>query len=165
MRENVPIRKNLRLKDYDYSQPGYYFVTICTAVRNKNILCRIDSVGGGLCAAPQTTLTRLGNIVEKAILDIPRVNPGVEVDIYCIMPDHIHLVVVLTGRHGDRPLHAVIGQMKSFTQAQYRASGFPFGKSLWQRNFYEHIIRNDADLSEIRQYIQYNPQKVPFDLD
>lgn len=159
MREDrdYPKRKRIRLPGYDYSQPGYYFVTVCTQVRDRNILSSIESVGGGLCAAPLPVLTGLGQIVEAAILSIPTFEPGTEIDTFCIMPDHIHLIVALTGRHRGRPLPDIIGRMKSFTQAGYRKLGSPFGPRLWQSGFYDHILRNDADLAETRRYITENP--------
>jgi REP element-mobilizing transposase RayT len=152
-----PVRKEIRLPDYDYSQPGCYFVTICTAIRNRNILCSIDSVGGGLCAAPHVALTGIGQIVEESIEKIHILNPGVDVDIYSIMPDHLHLVLNLTGRHGGRPLQEIIGRFKSYTDHYYRTHSPAFGPKLWQRGYYDHIIRNNDDLEPSRQYIQNNP--------
>jgi len=122
-------------------------------------------VGGGLRAAPPdpgsplsyVKLTPIGTIVDTAIRDIPKYNPGVEVDVYCIMPDHIHLIVTLSGRHGGRPLQSVIGRMKSYTQRQYQKSGSIWGPKLWQESYYDHIIRGDPDLQETRRYIQTNP--------
>ncbi|NBI09566.1 hypothetical protein D1641_05955 [Colidextribacter sp. OB.20] len=194
MNRELRTRKNVRLKNYDYSQPGYYFVTICTQVRYENILCEIvppiserpaaegrpyrdafhPSVGGGLCAAPfsqpactapfsqpvpSVIPTNLGQFVNASINQIPVINPGVVVDIYTIMPDHIHMVLNLTGRHGGRPLPNIIGRFKSYTDHYYRKNGSPFGPYFWQEGYYEHIIRNDADLNATREYIQNNPLK------
>ena len=198
----------MRLKHCDYSQTGYYFVTICTHVRYENILCEIvpvtserpategrpygaavPPVGGGLCAAPLSSnhaaplppyrtsplpshldpplpqltpsviLTNLGQFVNASINQIPTINPGVVVDIYTIMPDHIHMVLNLTGRHGGRPLPNIIGRFKSYTDHCYRKSGAPLGPYFWQRGYHDHIIRNDADLQATREYIQNNPLK------
>ena len=80
-------------------------------------------------------------------------------DIYTIMPDHVHMVLNLTGRHGDRPLSNIIGRFKSYTDYCYRKNGSPFGPFFWQGDYYEHIIRNDADLQATREYIQNNPLK------
>ena len=146
-------RKLLRLKEYDYSQPGAYFVTICTKDRVP-VFGHI--VGGGLRAAPHVELTSIGAAVEQAIGAIPEINPGVECSIYCIMPDHVHLMVVLTGRHGGRPLPEVIKRFKSYTDHLYRElSGTP----LWQRGYYEHVIRDQADFATAAEYILTNPAR------
>lgn len=214
MKQELRIRKNMRLENYDYSQPGYYFVTICTQVRYENILCEIApssrrpaaedrpympdsspvggglraappsighsrplsnrpagsaSVGGGLCAAPPfpqlplIVLTNLGHFVKKSIEQIPIVNPGVVVDTYAIMPDHIHLILNLTGRHGGRPLPNIIGRFKSYTDHCYRASGSPLGPYFWQEGYHDHIIRNGDDLQATREYIENNPLKWVLD--
>lgn len=160
MERELPRCREIRLKQYDYSRPGYYFVTICTAVRRQNILCTVSpAVGGGLCPAPPSVcLTGIGETVDAAIQAIPRTHPGVKVDTYCIMPDHIHMIVGLeAGRDRARPLHEIIGRMKSYTDWQYRKMGAAFGPRLWQKSFYDHVIRNDTDLAETRQYIVNNP--------
>ena len=150
---DLPERKPLRLKEYDYSQNGAYFVTICTKDRTP-VFGHL--VGGGLRAAPHVALTSIGAAVEQAIGSIPEINPGVECNIYCIMPDHIHLMVVLTGRHGGRPLPEIIKRFKSYTDHLYRkASGAP----LWQRGYYELVIRNQADFDAAAEYIQTNPAR------
>lgn len=154
-----PVRKPIRLREYDYSQPGYYFVTICTAVRNRNILCSIHNVGDGLRAIPHVALPGTGRSVKDAITEIPVINPGVEVDIYTIMPDHVHLILYLTGRHGGRPLPDIIGRFKSYTDHYYRIQSDSRVTKLWQRGYYDHIIRGDHDLNETRAYIQNNPLK------
>ena len=162
MAEMLPQRKRLRLPGYDYGEVGYYFATICTAVRHRNILCAITpAVGGGLCAAPcLVELTEIGKAVDSAIQDIPRLNPGVGVDIYCIMSDHIHLIVALgAGRDGVRPLPDIIGRLKSYTDRRYRELGAPFGPKLWQKSYYDHVIRTSDDLEETRRYIENNPLK------
>lgn len=95
--------------------------------------------------------------MEESIEKIHILNPGVEVDIYSIMPDHLHLVLNLTGRHGGRPLQEIIGRFKSYTDHYYRTHSPVFGPKLWQRGYYDHIIRNGDDLDQSRQYIQNNP--------
>ena len=149
----LPKRKTLRLEEYDYSQSGAYFVTICTKDRAP-IFGHL--VGGGLRAAPHVALSSTGTAVEHAILTIPEINPGVECGVYCVMPDHVHLLVVLTGRHGGRPLPEVIKRFKSYTDHLYREMS---GSSLWQRGYYEHVIRNQADFDAAAEYIQTNPAR------
>lgn len=162
-----PKRKDLRLNAYDYSAPGYYFVTICTKVRREDILCHLSCgdvettdapVGGGLRAAPpDVCLTPIGKIVDNAILHIPVLHENAEIDTYCIMPDHIHCIIRLTtGRDGARPLPDIVGRMKSFTDLAYRRLNGPDHPKLWQRGYYEHVIRGDADLTDTRRYIRDN---------
>ena len=111
---DLPKRKPTRLKNYDYSGNGAYFVTICTHNR-KCILS--DIVGEGLCTLPKNTLTPIGKEIEKSIQYIDENYEGVIIDKYVIMPNHIHLIVILnnSGGHGNPPLQNIIGNMKSFT--------------------------------------------------
>ncbi len=149
---NLPKRKPTRLKNYDYSQNGAYFITICTH-NKKCILSNI--VGEGLCALPSIQLTPIGETVDKAIKYIDQNYQNVFVDKYVIMPNHIHLIVKIeTGGHGDPPLQAydIIGNFKSFTTHEYK-------NTLWQRSFHDHIIRGDDDYLKILEYIDLNPQK------
>ena len=144
-------RKPLRLPQYDYAAPGGYFVTICTEGRRK-ILSNI--VGEGLCALPEADLTPIGTEVEKAILHMETAYESVSVDSYVIMPNHVHLVLMLhpAGGHGGPPLHQIIGRFKSYTTHLY-------GGQLWQRSFYDHVIRNEEDLRSVREYIAHNPAR------
>ena len=169
-------RKPLRLQGYDYGRAGYYFVTICTALRGQDILSRIR-VGGGLCPAPpdgpayhfpEIELTSIGQVVDESIRGIPERYAGVNIDSYCIMPDHVHLILAVAphvkkageaGRDRARPLQDIIGTMKSYTDRQYRILGMPSETKLWQISYYDHIIRNQQDLEATRQYIQNNPLK------
>ena len=155
-------RKPTRLKNYDYSANGYYFITICTAKKQK-ILC--DIVGEGLCALPKTNLTKIGKCIDDALKYINE-NYDAKILKYAIMPNHIHFIIkttgghgdppqkmkATTGGHGDPPLQDIIGRMKSFTTKQY-------GETLWQRSFYDHIIRDEKDYLRIWEYIDTNPQK------
>ncbi|MBP3599789.1 MAG: transposase [Clostridia bacterium] len=149
---NLPKRKPTRLKNFDYSQNGYYFITVCTHNKRK-ILC--DIVGEGLCALPTVKLTQIGEIVNEAVNYINSNYDGILVDKYVIMPNHIHLIIsVQTGGHGDPPLqiYDVIGNFKSFTTYKY-------GQALWQRSFHDHVIREENDYLKIWNYIDTNPQK------
>lgn len=149
---DLPKRKNARLKDYDYTQNGYYFITICTHKKQK-VLC--DIVGEGLCALPKIILSEIGKITDEAINFINQNYKTISVDKYIIMPNHLHLIIKIdnqTGGHGDPPLPNVIGYLKSFTTHKY-------GKPLWQRSFHDHIIRGKNDYLKIWNYIDTNPQK------
>ena len=146
---NLPKRKSTRLKGYDYSTPGAYFITICTDNR-KCILSNIV-VGEGLCALPKHTLTTIGENVEKSIQYIDNNYDGVAIDKYVIMPNHIHLIVILddSGGRGNPPLQNIIGQLKSYTTKE-------FGDTLWQRSYHDHIIRGEKDYQKIWEYIDTN---------
>ena len=149
-------RKATRLREYDYSTPGGYFVTICTKNR-KPVLSKIELVGEGLCALPQTTLTKTGEMVEKSIQYLAQNIPCFSVDRYVIMPNHVHLLVQITadsetGGHRGPPLHKIMGQFKSFTTHTY-------GTVLWQRSFHDHVIRGEEDYREILHYIDQNPAR------
>ena len=161
-----PQRKRLRLPEHDYSQPGYYFITICTKKRHQEILCSIEhTVGAIINRPPRISLTPLGRIVDETIRAIPDHYPGISVDQYVIMLDHVHLI--LSFRHigpdgrqiaAPTPLPKVIQQMKRIVSKQV-------GVSLWQKGFYDHVIRNDEDLTNVRRYIRNNPLKWIQDKD
>jgi len=122
--------KNIRLRDYDYSSDGYYFVTICTNYSRAYLKGKIKSV------------------VVRFIGQIPSKFPGISVDTYIIMPDHIHLILVL--QNSSLTLSEIIRRFKAITSKET-------GLKLWQPNFYEHIIRDEKALSKIREYIVNNP--------
>ncbi len=152
---DLPKRKPVRLKGYDYSAPGAYFVTVCTKER-KCILGEI--VGEGLRPLPENTLTPLGKETESSIQFINKNYTGVKIDRYVIMPNHIHLIVILeeTGGGSAPPLQNVIGRLKSYTTNRY-------GETLWQRSFHDHIIRDEKDYMKIAEYIDTNPLKWELD--
>ena len=137
-------RKSPRIPNYDYSLPGYYFITICT-YEKKCIF--------GL----QNYLTNIGKIVEKHICNIQSYYETVFVDKYVIMPNHIHLILVLqNGDHcPDVPL--IVAQFKRGVTKEIR-NIFP-EMNVWQRSFHDHIIRNQAGYEKIWTYIDYNPVK------
>ena len=147
-------RKQLRLNNYDYSNNGAYFITVCTQGR-RNILSRII-VGEGFHPLPIVELTKIGIEIENTINFINDNYRNVFIEKYVIMPNHIHLILYLgyenLGGHGNPPLQKIVGQLKSFTTKKY-------GKILWQRSYYDHIIRNDMEYAEIWSYIDSNPSK------
>ena len=149
MESKLPNRKPTRLKNFDYSSNGGYFVTICTHAK-KHILSRII-VGEGLRALPQNKLTNYGKIVDETINYIDINYNGVTIDKYVIMPNHIHLIIFLdgSGGHGNPPLQDVVGQLKSFSTKKC-------GEIIWQRSFHDHIIRGEEDYIAIWQYIDTN---------
>ena len=167
--DNLPERKSLRLKGYDYSQNGTYFVTACVN-NGKKLLGYVDTdclqrVGTGLCARPQELihLTELGKEVEKSLLFIQKkYNGKVTLETYSILPNHVHILLSIdntkvTDGRGDPSLREIIGSFKSYTTYVFRKNGG--SGTFWQERFYEHIIRNDEDFSEKFEYITYNPLK------
>ena len=155
-----PTRKHLRLKHYDYSQPGYYFVTVCTAIRNQNILCSIQNVGAAALGGPQVTLTAEGEIVDQYIQNIDRAYAGqVTVDHYVIMPDHIHFIIQIHSPENGSPRAATPTALPQIVNTLKSLSSKKIGRPIWQRGYYDHVIRSDSDLHETRAYIQNNPLK------
>lgn len=146
---NLPQRKNVRLKEYEYNN-GYYFVTICVKNR-KEILSKIN-VGGAAFSAPQIELTNIGKIVEKYIQNYNLKFKDIRVDKYIIMPDHIHLIIKLNGspKAATPTIPNIINSYKSLVTKE-------LGYSIWQRNYYEHIIRNEKEYLKTIEYIYNNP--------
>ena len=147
-----------RLHGWDYTTPGYYFVTFNTKVRGQNILAVISPVGTAALGGPDVALTSAGRIVQGLIENIDRIYPNVHVDCYTIMPDHVHLIIVL-GCTDEPPKAAAPTSLPKVINALKSLATKRCGVSLWQDEYYDHIIRNDADLAETRAYIQNNPLK------
>ena len=159
----------MRLKNYDYSQNGLYYVTICTKNREE-ILSKIiiNSFFSGMDTpiSPNDIIikhTKIGNIILSEINNINE-QENILIHNYVIMPNHVHFIIQLNhngnqilGRGGTLPLQAIIGRFKSFTTKQYNILNNSFGTKLWQRNYYEHIIRNEKEYLKIIQYIKNNP--------
>lgn len=150
-------RKQLRLKGYDYSQNGAFYVTICTYHRAK-LFGDIQSVGANLCVRPNKS----AEILVRWLHELENKYIGVTVDCFCIMPDHIHIVLFREGEHIGSPLPEIVKWFKTQTTNDYikgvkKGNFTPFDKHIWQRNYYEHIIRGENDLAEIRTYIKNNP--------
>ena len=155
-------RKHIRLKDYDYTTDGYYFVTICTNFRK-----------------PYLENDKINNIV---VAELARLNDlkGVKMDFYVVMPNHIHMIIIL--EESEKSLSEIIGAFKSITTnvaaplagaikysdlhdsvGRDKPCDYKRSFKLWQPNYYEHIIRNEKLLDKIRKYIQDNPYKEMFD--
>jgi REP element-mobilizing transposase RayT len=187
-------RRSIRLKGYDYSQAGLYFVTIC--VQNRQCLF-------GKIAEDEMVLNDAGKMIEKWCAELSHKFPDIILDTYIIMPNHFHAIIVnngalsvgpvganlrvrpnvcpnaapdirgehnniqgehIQGEHAGSPLHAVVQWFKTMTTNEYirgvKTFGWqPFDKKLWQRNYYEHIIRNDNSYQNIADYIAHNPAK------
>ena len=154
-------RHSIRLKHYDYSSPGAYFVTICT--QNRECLF-------GEIVARKMVLNDAGKIVADEWIKTGDIRDEIELDAWVVMPNHFHGIVMI--RRGDRPVAPTptplpgprpksIGSLMSgfkstVTKCINKIRQTP-GISVWQRNYYEHIIRNETELDNIRQYIIDNP--------
>ena len=140
----LPERKQNRLPDYDYSQNGAYFITICTQNRRKILS---DIVGDDAHIVPKP----YGAIAEKYIRNI------LEVEKYAIMPDHIHMLIRLDygSMWASTPTNKIASIVRSFKVLVTKE----IGESIFQRSYYDHIIRNQYDYDEIWEYIENNPRK------
>ncbi len=176
-------RRSIRLKGYDYSRAGAYFITIVVKRRE----CLFGEIADG-----QMQLNEFGHIVESVWDQLPARYPGIELDSFGVMPNHVHGVVVITADAvGANPVGAIhelplpesllrespprdthdpaqrrkmllpkiVGYFKMNAAKQINLARQTPGLPLWHRNYYEHIIRNEADLKRIRDYIQANPAR------
>ena len=200
----IHCRRSLRLKGYDYTQVGAYFVTIVTQGRS----CLFDEIVG-----KEMQLNRAGEMVCGFWKALPRRFPAIEIDVFVVMPNHLHGIVVIkpnrattrvapTNQNPDRgvenaptvpnrattrvapteimdggvdalttdqfALGDVIGAYKSLTTVEYargvkQMKWSPFHRRLWQRNYYEHVVRHDESLRHLQQYILDNPGQWDFD--
>ncbi len=160
-------RRSVRLRGFDYSQPGSYFITICTAGK-KRIL--------GTVQDRKMILSRAGKVVRDAWFDLPRRFPSVGLGEFVVMPNHVHAVVGLaqpihpaakgapssaptTGKAGfaHPRLGDVIRVFKSLSAIEVNRVLGHSGEALWQRSYHEHIIRHGKDYDQIRKYIADNP--------
>ena len=150
--ERLPKRKSNRLESYDYSSTGAYFVTVCT-LKRQNYFC--SKVGATSGRPPDIELSLCGKIVGEAIQNITIAYPELSVDSYVIIPNHIHLLLRVRADERGRPMVAptisrVIKQLKGYVSKQ-------IGKTIWQKSFYDHIIRDREDYEEHLKYISENP--------
>ncbi|MCL4550190.1 MAG: transposase [Bacteroidetes bacterium] len=162
-------RHSIRLKEYDYAQPGWYFVTICT----HKMIQSLGNVKNG-----KVVLTNAGKIADEEWKKTKSVRSNVDLDNYVIMPNHIHGIIIIDHSVGairriapnnteanqrfaptlkPNSLGSIIGQFKSIVTKRVRKTGIPDFR--WQRNYYERIIRNEKELYQIRKYLQLNPLK------
>ena len=142
------------MANYDYKTSGAYFVTICTKER-ANILSRIYVGKAALCL-PILELSNIGRITEKYINNINVVYDGVTVDKYVIMPNHIHLIIIIDNYGRQRAAFPTLSDIVRSIKILVRKET---GKSFFQTSFYDHIIRNEQDYLKIWQYIDTNPAK------
>lgn len=168
-KEKLPERKNIRLKNYDYSEPGEYFITICT--KNKEKLLwndKLDAQNFGFklvgahrvrpCGLP---LSPTGIVVEQKLNQWNCAYKNVYLSSYVIMPNHLHIVIVILPNESGRTRCAptVSRMIKMFKETVTKQ----LGENIWQKLFHDHIIRDKRDYDEITKYIHENPQKWQFD--
>mgnify|MGYP000319884321 CR=1 FL=1 len=151
-------RRSIRLKGYDYSQAGAYFITICI----NHGECRLGNNQNGVMVPSPA-----GEMVIECWFALHDRFPAINLDAFGLMPNHLHGILFNTKTDYNRQnnpilLGNVLGALKSISTNQYikgvkEHNWEPFDKRLWQRNYYEHIIRNERSLNAIRIYINDNP--------
>ncbi len=149
-------RKPTRLKDYDYSSNGRYFITICT---QKKECVLGDIVGDDVLGVPKIKLSDMGIIVKEQIEEMEKAYSYLHVAEYVIMPNHVHFIITVNAGGGtprtSSPTGAIIPQyistLKRFTNKK-------IGFSIWQRTYHDHIIRSKEEYIKIQKYIQQNPK-------
>ena len=157
MPDFFPQRKELRLKRFDYNSTNAYFLTICTQERQR-ILSEIVLGNSG---KPEIVLTKIGDVIERKIRSID--NTGyASVDLYVIMPDHIHLIVRLneTINETANPMNQTIPHIVSTFK---RLCTKEIGTNVFQRSYYDHIIRDRKDYESRMKYVYDNPVKWYFE--
>lgn len=169
-------RRFMRLKGFDYTRQGAYFITICT----KERACLFGEVVDGVMR-----LNDAGHIVEHCWRTIPDHCIHAQLDAFVVMPNHVHGIVVLVGSGAVGATHAsplpdlassgrsrgprrqsiasIIGSFKSAVTKRINDIRKTAGALVWQRNYYEHVIRNEESFNRIRQYILDNPLRWAFD--
>jgi REP element-mobilizing transposase RayT len=157
-------RRSIRLQGYDYSQPGNYYVTICT--ENKEHWF-------GEVIEGDMRRNEFGESVAVCWEWLARQYVYVVLDDWIVMPNHLHGIIVITDRRGGsrtaptkrKPLGRLVGAFKTVSPDQFNEKRGTPGGQLWQRDFYDHIIRNEDELNKIREYIRTNPLRWGFDPD
>jgi len=142
-----PRRHSIPLPGYDYRQPGFYFVTICT----QDHQCLLGSIVQG-----ETSLNDAGAIAQSVWDSLPGRFAHVGLDVYCMMPNHLHGILVLA-EPSKVALGEIVRTFKAVATRQIHAASK--AEFAWQNDYYEHIVRNEKDLARIRQYILDNPAR------
>ena len=168
-------RKQNRLKNYDYSINGYYFITICSKNR-ENIFGEyknINNVGAALVPARNNIkLSMIGKIIDKHWCDLPDQYDNMQLDQHIIMPNHLHGIIAINNRaqtSSAPTISKIIRSFKSKSTMAYlnhiKHNNSYVSVNIWQRSFYDHIIRNHRSLNAIREYILKNPENWEQDID
>jgi REP element-mobilizing transposase RayT len=163
---NLKHRRSIRLKEYDYSNPNWYYITICT----KDKKSVFGDVKNG-----KLVLNKFGLIAKNEWIITRDIRPNIDLDYYIIMPNHIHGIIIIESRgvmhyaptnefkSPSQTLGSIIRGFKSVVTKKINRVKNTSGSTIWQRNYYDHIIRNEQDLYRIRKYILLNPFKWEMD--
>lgn len=161
MDETETRRKPLRLRSYDYAQAGMYFVTICAHER----ACIFGEVHGEVLRPSE-----LGNLITEQRRALPEQNQCLSTDAFVIMPNHLHGILVFDQKNAGAikrapTLGEIVRAFKARCSHAFRKGAIHRAQDvqLWQRGYYEHVIRNEADLARIREYIANNPLQWSLD--
>ena len=152
---DVHHRRSIRLKDYDYAQTGAYFVTICVWQRE----CLFGDIMDGTMV-----INGLGELVLFTWNDLPNHVGNIVLNSFVLMPNHCHGIIVIdqakaTDSTKYYGLSEIVRQFKTFSAKRINEFRNTPGIPVWQRNYYEHVIRNEADFNRITDYIANNPQQ------
>ena len=163
-------RRSIRLPGYDYAQVGFYFVTVCSQGQQPLF---------GQVVEAHVELNEFGHVVSDSWGWLAENYPFVELDEWVVMPNHLHGIMVITNgcRGGSRtapttasnlgtirkPLGRLIGAFKTVSTKKINQMRGAPGTAIWQRNYYEHVVRGDESLQDIREYIVNNPANWEFD--
>ncbi len=162
---NVHNRRSVRLKGYDYTQPGAYFITVVTRDR--------ESWFGDVISG-EMRLNNKGQLIKGAWEWIPTRYLYVKLDTYILMPNHLHGIIVITeedaahaktSSSSSKPLGRLIGAFKTLSTKRFNLLEGTPGQLLWQRGFYDHVIRNDRERERVREYIVQDPKRWESDLE
>lgn len=151
-----PVRRSIRLRGFDYTRQGAYFVTICAHHR----ACLFGEI-----VDDEMRCNTNGRLVHDIWTGLSEHYRHIELDAFVVMPNHFHGIVFLTGSDSrpvpatTQPLTEVIRGFKTFSARRINQSRSTPGKAVWQRSYYDHVIRNEAGLDRIRQYIVENPAR------
>jgi len=151
-----PRRRSLRLPSYDYSQAGAYFITVCT--HNRIVLF-------GEVIDDDVRLNEFGILVKQTWDSLPMHYGGIDLDAFIIMPNHVHGIIILADEpETRRGIREIVRGFKTFSARRVNERAGKRG-ALWQRGYYEYVIRNEKALNRIRDYIANNPARWAEDPD
>jgi putative transposase len=151
-------RRSIRLKGYDYSIAGAYFITICTHQREHLFGDIIDG---------EISVNKLGNIAKLHWQQLQECHSHLKIDEYIVMPNHLHGIIILLDSSIDRPksISEIIRGFKTFSARRINTIRKQRGIPVWQRDYFDRIIRTDEELDNVRRYIINNPQNWETDTD
>jgi len=141
-------RRSIRLQGYDYTNTGIYFVTICCHQRH-HLFGEIEN--------GEMEINVTGQIVSHLWQKIPHHFPMAELDEFILMPDHLHGIIVFPESKDNRSLAHIVQNFKSISSRKINRINKNYGVSIWQRNYYERIVRTEEELKNLREYIRNNP--------